>query len=56
MIRGKRNFVHPNRMEMGMTLLYRLDNESMLRHIEHKKNLREEAEANEEPKLERPPS
>jgi predicted ribosome quality control (RQC) complex YloA/Tae2 family protein len=26
MIRGKRNFLHPNRMEMGLTLLYRLDN------------------------------
>ncbi len=26
MIRGKRNFIHPNRMEMGFTLLFRLDN------------------------------
>jgi hypothetical protein len=37
MIRGKRNFIHPNRMEMGLTLLFRLDNESMLRRIEKQK-------------------
>lgn len=33
MIRGKRNFIYPNRMEMGMTLLFKVDNESGLRHL-----------------------
>ena len=26
MIRGKRNFIQPNRMEMGLTLLFKVDN------------------------------
>ena len=49
MIRGKRNFVHPNRMEMGFTLLYRLDNESMLKRIEKHKLVLEERFSEEEP-------
>lgn len=39
MIRGKRNFIHPNRMEMGFTLLYKLDNDSLQRRMELKKQL-----------------
>jgi hypothetical protein len=42
-IRGKRNFIHPNRMEMGFTLLYKLDNDSMQRRMEQKKELQKEA-------------
>ena len=42
MIRGKRNFIHPNRMEMGFTLLYKLDNDSMQRRMEQKKELQKE--------------
>ena len=37
MIRGKKNFVYPNKMEMGITLLYRLDQASAMRHLESKK-------------------
>lgn len=37
MIRGKRNFVQPNRMEMGVTLLYKIDQESVKRHINDRK-------------------
>lgn len=33
MIRGKRNFVYPNRMEMGITFLYKIDQESAKRHL-----------------------
>jgi hypothetical protein len=33
MIRGKRNFIQPNRMEMGITLLFKVDNESAQRHM-----------------------
>jgi hypothetical protein len=42
MIRWKRNFIHPNRMEMGFTLLYKLDNDSMQRRMEQKKELQKE--------------
>ena len=44
MIRGKRNFVHPNRMEMGFTLLYRLDNESMHSRIEKQRAMMQQRE------------
>lgn len=37
MIRGKKNFVYPYKMEMGVTLLYRLDQAAALRHQENKK-------------------
>lgn len=37
MIRGKRNFIYPNRMEMGITFLYKLDQESMQKHIHENK-------------------
>jgi hypothetical protein len=48
MIRGKRNFLHPNRMEMGFTFLYRLDQESFLRKLEHKKELMAEIKEEEQ--------
>lgn len=32
MIRGKKNFVNPPKMEMGCTLLYKLDDEFIERH------------------------
>jgi hypothetical protein len=32
MIRGKKNFVNPPRMEMGCTLLYKMDDEFVERH------------------------
>ena len=44
MIRGKRNFVHPNRMEMGFTLLYHIDVESAQRRAELKRELGVEKE------------
>lgn len=37
MIRGKRNFIHPNRMEMGLTFLYKIDQESVQRHLNDRK-------------------
>lgn len=44
MIRGKKNFLHPNRMEMGFTFLYKLDNESLQRKFERKKELQGEVQ------------
>lgn len=41
MIRGKKNFIYPNKMEMGVTLLYRLDQASATRHLENKKPVEE---------------
>ena len=41
MIRGKKNFIYPNKMEMGVTLLYRLDQASAVRHMETKKPVEE---------------
>lgn len=37
MIRGKRNFIYPNRMEMGITFLYKVDQESAKRHMNDRK-------------------
>jgi hypothetical protein len=37
MIRGKRNFIQPNRMEMGITFLFKIDNESAKRHVHDRK-------------------
>lgn len=32
MIRGKKNFIYPQRLEMGVVLLYKLDETSLARH------------------------
>ncbi len=37
MIRGKRNYINPNRMEMGLTLLYKIDAEALERHLNDRK-------------------
>jgi hypothetical protein len=42
MIRGKRNFIQPNRMEMGMTLLIKVDNDSAQRHMNDRRLHEEE--------------
>ncbi|CAD8050635.1 unnamed protein product [Paramecium primaurelia] len=43
MIYGKKNFIYPPRLEMGCTILYQLDQDSIKRHEEErKKKLREE--------------
>jgi len=42
MIRGKRNFIYPNRMEMGITLLFKVDNESGLKHLNDRRIHEEE--------------
>lgn len=48
MIRGKRNFIHPNRMEMGFTLLYKLDNESLNRRLEKRREMLSEIKEEEQ--------
>lgn len=50
MIRGKRNFVQPNRMEMGITLLFKVDFDSAKRHLDDRK-IYEEANKTEKPEL-----
>lgn len=38
MIRGKKNFMYPNRMEMGAVILFKIeDQESINRHLEDRK-------------------
>ena len=37
MIRGKKNFIRPNRLEMGATMLFRIDEEFLPRHINDRK-------------------
>lgn len=37
MIRGKKNYIHPSKLEMGATILYKIDNESMVRHLNDRK-------------------
>ncbi len=49
MIRGKKNFIHPSRMEMGLTFLYKLDTESFQKKVqaerEKAKERKEESES-----------
>lgn len=33
MIRGKKNFMNPSRLEMGFGLLYKVDDQSIERHL-----------------------
>jgi len=51
MIRGKRNFIHPNRMEMGYTLMYKLDNESLNRRLEKREEMMSEIKEEQEEKV-----
>lgn len=37
MIRGKKNFVNPARIEMGMALLFKLDISSVKNHVGERK-------------------
>jgi len=37
MIRGKKNFLHPNRLEMGATMLFRIDPEYQNKHFNDRK-------------------
>jgi hypothetical protein len=37
MIRGKKNFIHPSRMEMGLTVLFRLDEACLINHLNERK-------------------
>lgn len=37
MIRGKRNFITPNRLELGFTLMWMLDDESLMNHLGERK-------------------
>lgn len=38
MIRGKKNFVNPQRLELGCTILYKLDDDSVANHINERRN------------------
>jgi hypothetical protein len=37
MIRGKRNFITPNKLELGFTLMFSLNPESIANHIGERK-------------------
>jgi predicted ribosome quality control (RQC) complex YloA/Tae2 family protein len=37
MIYGKKNFIYPPRLEMGITLLYALDQQSIVTHAEDRR-------------------
>jgi hypothetical protein len=37
MIRGKKNYLHPNRLEMGATMLFRIDPEYLSKHLNDRK-------------------
>ncbi|PIC41363.1 hypothetical protein B9Z55_008810 [Caenorhabditis nigoni] len=49
MIRGKKNFMPPSQLVMGLGILFRMDEESIERHVALEKEKRKEAEN--EPKL-----
>ena len=38
MIRGKKNFVNPQRLELGCTILFKLDDDSVANHINERRN------------------
>ena len=42
MIRGKKNFLNPSRLEMGYTLLFKIDDANLERHYFDRKIRREE--------------
>lgn len=37
MVRGKKNFIYPQRMEMGLTLLFRLDESCVSKHLNERR-------------------
>jgi len=37
MVRGKKNFLYPTRLEMGCTLLYKLDESCVAKHANDRK-------------------
>ena len=37
MIRGKKNFIYPSRMEMGLTVVFRLDESCVSKHLNERK-------------------
>jgi hypothetical protein len=37
MIRGKRNFITPNKLELGFTLMFLLNEESIAGHLNERK-------------------
>jgi hypothetical protein len=37
MIRGKRNFITPNKLELGFTLMFLLNDESIANHLGERK-------------------
>ena len=50
-IRGKRNFIQPQKLELGFTLMFCLSEESLANHI-GERHLREDIKALEEQKKE----
>ena len=47
MIRGKKNFCYPSRMELGLTLVFRLEENCVARHANERK-LKEEVQSKQE--------
>ena len=37
MIRGKKNFLHPTRLEMGLTILFKIDESCVKNHLNDRK-------------------
>jgi len=37
MIRGKRNFITPNKLELGFSLMWLLDDDSLMNHMGERK-------------------
>lgn len=39
MIRGKKNYLHPGKLEMNLVLLFKVSEESMAKHVGERKVL-----------------
>lgn len=46
MIRGKRNFITPSKLELGLTIMFCLNEESIANHIGERKPRLDEEEIN----------
>ena len=38
MIRGKKNYINPQRLELGVTIMYKLDDDSIANHLNERRN------------------
>lgn len=47
MIRGKKNYVNPTRLELGLTVMFNLDDDSVANHLNERRNRTEGVDVNE---------